>query len=318
VVVLVTVFVAPAPGLTQSPVAKIGFLGASGGAREKPLLEEFRRAFKELGYREGQNVVIEERYADGAFDRLPALAGELLASKPNLLLVAGAPAVLAAKNATSTVPIVMTNSADPVGIGLVASLARPGGNITGMSDFNDGVVTKRLALLKEMVPSMTRVAVLYNPSNPTNPGQLKLATEAARTLGLAVMALEARTPADVDRAFLTIQKERPGALFVIGDPALGTMRPKILELVRKHRVPSSFTGKERIENGGLFAYGPRFEDLYRRAAIYVDKVLKGAKPADLPIEQPNTFEFVLNLKTAKVLGLTVPRSIVLQADRVID
>jgi putative ABC transport system substrate-binding protein len=316
-VLVLTVFSAALPGFSQPSVARIGFLGASGPAREKPLLEEFRRAFQELGYR-GQNVVIEERYADGAFDRLPGLAAELLAAKPNVLLVAGAPAAQAAKRVTTTVPIVMTNSADPVGIGLVTSLARPGANLTGLSDFNDGVVTKRLALLKEMVPTLTRVAVLYNPANPTNPGQLRLATDASRTLGLAVLALEARNAADVDRAFATIQKERPGALFAIGDPALGTLRPQILELVRKHRMPASFTGKERIENGGLFAYGPRFEDLYRRAAVYVDKILKGAKPADLPIEQPNTFEFVLNLKTARSLGLTVPQSIVVQADRVIE
>jgi putative ABC transport system substrate-binding protein len=318
--VFVAVLAAALAAMAQTPdkIARIGFLAASGLERERPWLAEFQRSLRELGYRERANVLIEERYADGRFERLPALATVLLKWKADILVVTGAPAALAAKGATRTVPIVMTNSADPVGIGIVASLARPGGNVTGLSDFNDGVVAKRLSLLKEVIPSLTRVAVLYNPSNPTNPIQLKLTQDAARTLGITVLPLPARTADDVDRGFATIQKERPGGLHAIGDPALGSLRKKILDLAIKQRIPASFSGKERLEDGGLLSYGPRFEDLYRRAAVYVDKILKGAKPADLPIEQPSTFELVVNLRTARALGITVPPSLVLRADHVIE
>ena len=320
-IVLLLVFLAVPPSSaaqTSDKTTRIGFLAASGPEREKPLLAAFQRALRELGYREGANVVIEERYADGRFERLPALAAELLKRRADILVVAGAPAAQAAKKVTATVPIVMTNAADPVGTGLVASLARPGGNVTGLSDFNEGVVVKRLELVKEVIPSASRVAVLYNPANPTNPRQLKLIQDAAPTLGITVVPLEARTADDVDRAFGSMRKERPDALLTIGDPALGSLRRKILDLAAKHRLAATFTGKEGIDQGGLMSYGPRFEDLYRRAATYVDKILKGVNPADLPVEQPSTFEMVLNLKTARALGLTVPPSVVLRADRVIE
>ena len=310
----------PMPAHGQAPVkpARIGFIAASGPERERPLLVAFRAAMRDLGHREGVTFTLEERYAGGAFDTLPAIAAELLKRGADILLCAGAPAAQGARRVTSSVPIVMTNAADPVGTGLVASLARPGGNITGLSDFNEGVVMKRLEILKEIIPSLTRVAVLYNPANPTNPRQLKLTQEAARPLGISVLALEVRGADDVARASAAIQKERPGALLAIGDPALGSLRPQLVDLAARYRLPASFSGKDSIDLGGLMSYGTRFEDLYRRAATYVDRVLKGANPADLPIEQPSTFEFVLNLRTARALGLTIPRSVVLRADRVIE
>jgi putative ABC transport system substrate-binding protein len=308
----------PASGQPSSKIARIGFLAASGPEREQRLIAAFEQGLRDLGYREGAQFVIEARYAGGRFETLPDLTKDLLKRRVDILLAAGAPAAGAAKRATTTVPIVMTNAADPVGTGLVASLARPGGNITGLSDFNEGVVAKRLALLKDIIPTASRVAVLYNPANPTNPRQFTLTQDAARTLAITLLPLEARNTDEVDRAFVVVQRERPDALLAIGDPLLGTLRKKVLELAFKHRVPATFSTKEGIDEGGLMSYGPRFEDLYRRAAWYVDKILKGANPANLPIEQPTTFEFVLNLRTARSLGLTVPPSIALRADRVIE
>jgi putative ABC transport system substrate-binding protein len=261
---------------------------------------------------------LEEGYANGRFERLPALATELVQRGVDVLLVAGAPPAQAAKKVTSEIPIVMTNAADPVGTGLVASLARPGGNVTGLSDFGEGVIAKRLSLMKEVVPSATRVGVLDNPANATNPIQLRLTEDAGRSLGIAVVALDALSEADLERASATVQKERLGALLVVGDPGLGSMRKQVLALAGRHRLPAIFFTKDGIDEGGLMSYGPRFEDLYRRAAGYVDKILKGAHPGDLPIEQPSTFEFVLNMRTARALGLTIPPAVALQADRVIE
>ncbi|MBM4440457.1 MAG: ABC transporter substrate-binding protein [Candidatus Rokubacteria bacterium] len=317
--VVVALLLVPVVALAQSPAKRtIGFVGSAGPVRDRPLLEHFRRGLADLGYREGVNVVIEDRYADGHFDRLPALVTDLLSRKVDVLVVAGAPAARAAKNATTTVPIVMTNAADPVGTGLVASLARPGGNITGLSDFNEGVIAKRLALLKEVVPGASRVGVIYNPANPTNPIQLRLTHEAARSLGVTLVPLEAESDAALERALATVRRERPGALLVIGDPTLGTLRGKIAQFGAGARIPTVFSTKERLEEGGLMSYGTSFEELYRRAASYVDKVFRGAKPADLPIEQPSTFELVINLKAARALGVTVPPAVLFQADRVIE
>ena len=319
-VVLLALLAAPARGVAQPPdkLARIGFLAASTPQREQRLIAAFQQGLRELGYREGTSFVIEARYADGQFEKLPDLAADLLKRRVDLLLVAGAPSAQAAMRVTKTVPIVMTNAADPVGTGLVASLARPGGNVTGMSDFNEGTVAKRLTLIKDILPAASRMAVLYNSTNPTNPRQLKLTQDAARTVGMSVVPFDARSADDIDRAFVTMQKERPDALLAIGDPALGSFRKKIVELALKQRLPTTFSTKEGIEDGGLMSYGARFEDLYRRAATHVDKILRGANPADLPIEQPSTFEFVLNLRTARTLGLTIPASIAFRADRVIE
>jgi len=299
-------------------VTRIGFLASSSAERLKSRLPAFQQSLRELGYVEGKNIIIEYRYAEGKFERLPGLAAELVRLKVDVLVAEGAPAAHAAKNATSVIPIVMGNAADPVGTGLVASLARPGGNITGLSDFNLGVVTKRLELLKEVVPSASRVAVLLNPSNPTNPLQLKEIQAAAPALGVTLLSLEAKGADDIDRAFTTMRKERPGAVIVIGDPMFGTHARRIVELEAKSRLPAIYSSRISIDTGGLMSYGTNFDDLYRRAATYVDKILKGTKPSDLPVEQPTKFELIINLKTAKALGLTIPKSVLFRADQVIE
>jgi len=298
-------------------VPRIGFLASSSGERLKSRLAAFHQGLDELGYVEGKNILIEYRSAEGKFERLPDLAGELVRLKVDLLVAEGAPAAHAAKNATSVIPIVIGNAADPVATGLVASLARPGGNITGLSDFNLAVVTKRLELLKEVIPSASRVAVLWNPTNPTNPLQLKEIQAAATALGVTLLSLEAKGADDIDRAFTTMRKERSGALIVIGDPMLGTHSRRIAELAVKSRLPAIYGASEFVDVGGLMSYGTNFGDLYRRAAIYVEKILKGAKPADLPVEQPIKFELVINLKAAKQIGLTIPPNVLARADKVI-
>ena len=298
-------------------VARIGFLASSSSERVKSRLAAFQQGLRELGYVEGKNVIVEYRSAEGKFERLPEIASELVRLKVDLLVVEGAPAAHATKNATSVIPIVIGNAADPVGTGLVASLARPGGNITGLSDFNLGVVTKRLELLKEIVPSASRVAVLWNPTNPTNPLQLKETQTAAPGLGVTLLSLEAKGADDIERAFSAIRKERPGALIVIGDPMFGTHQKRITQLTIKSRLPAIYGAPESVDAGGLMSYGTNFADLFRRAATYVDKILKGTKPADLPVEQPKKFEFIINLKAAKQIGLTIPPNVLARADKVI-
>jgi len=298
-------------------VARIGFLASSSSERVKSRLAAFQQGLRELGYVEEKNVIIEYRSAEGKFERLPEIASELVRLKVDLLVVEGAPAAHATKNATSVIPIVIGNAADPVGTGLVASLARPGGNITGLSDFNLGVVTKRLELLKEIVPSASRVAVLWNPTNPTNPLQLKETQTAAPGLGVTLLSLEAKGADDIERAFSAIRKERPGALIVIGDPMFGTQQKRITQLTIKSRLPAIYGAPESVDAGGLMSYGTNFADLFRRAATYADKILKGTKPADLPVEQPKKFEFIINLKAAKQIGLIIPPNVLARADRVI-
>ena len=299
-------------------IPRIGFLATPSAEFIKGRVAAFEQALRELGYVDGKSIVIEYRYADGRFERLPNLATGLVRLRVDVLVVVGAPAAHAAKNATSVIPIVIGNAADPVGTGLVASLARPGGNITGLSDFNLGVVTKRLELLKQVVPKATRVAVLLNPANPTNPPQLKEIQMVAPALGVTLLALEAKGFDDIVFAFAVMKSERPGALLVMGDLMFGTHQRRIAELALKGQLPTSWAMKENVDAGGLMSYGTNFEDLYRRAAGYVDKILKGSKPADLPVEQPTKFELVINMKTAKALGLTIPHSLLLRADQVIQ
>ncbi|MBI3061199.1 MAG: ABC transporter substrate-binding protein [Deltaproteobacteria bacterium] len=298
-------------------VPRIGFLESGGAERTKSRLAAFEQGLRELGYVQGKNILIEQRYAAGQFEKLPELAAELVRLKVDVILAGGAPAAHAAKQATTTIPIVMGNAADPVGTGLVVSLARPGGNITGLSDFFAGVITKRLELLKEVVPSASRVAVLLNPTNPTNPLQLKMIQDIAPALGVTLLPLEAKKPEDIDRAFTAMKKERAEALIVMGDPMFGTYPRRIRELAVKGRLPAIHGGRGAVEAGGLMSYGTSFEDLYRRAATYVDKILKGTKPADLPVEQPTKFELVINLKAAKQIGLAIPPNVLARADRVI-
>ena len=300
------------------PIPRIGFLASSSAEHAKSRLAAFQQGLRALGYVEGQNIVIESRYAAGEFARLPDLAADLVRLKVDVILTEGAPAAHAAQQITTTMPVVMGNAADPVGTGLVASLARPGGNITGLSDFNLGVVTKRLELLKEMVPSASRVAVLLNPANPTNPLQLKEIQAIAPALGVTLLPLEVKGADDIDPAFTAMQKARVEALIVFGDPMFGTHQRRIFELAAQSQLPAIYGTRLSVDAGGLMSYGTNFDDLYRRAATYVDKILKDAKPADLPVEQPTKFELVINLKTAKALGLTIPESFLIRADEVIE
>jgi len=303
-------------------IYRIGYLAAgwgSGTAYLRPL-EAFRQGLRELGWVEGQNVLIEYRFAEGRLERLPGLAEELVRLKVDVIAASPTPAALAAKNATRTIPIVGMSLTEPVGVGLVASLARPGGNVTGVAyGFDTDIFGKQLELLKEVIPKVRRVAVLSNPGNsPAQPLIMSSVEGAARSLGLQLQLLEARGPGEFDSAFAVMAKERAGALLVTGDPMFFLHRARLAELAVKNRLPSMSTQGQWVEAGGLMSYGPSFPDLYRRAATYVDKILKGARPADLPIEQPTKFELVINLKTAQALGLTIPRSLLQRADQVIE
>jgi putative ABC transport system substrate-binding protein len=317
VILLAGLLVAPSRGDSDAKLPRVGFLGSSGD-RAEIRLRALDRALRELGYVDGQSVRIERRYAGGDFDKLPALAAELVALNVDVIVTEGAPAAHAAKRATSTIPIVMGNAADPVGTGLVASLTHPGGNVTGMSDFNQAVVTKRLELLREIAGSLSRVAVLWNPTNPTNPLQLKEITPAARAMGVALVSVPAKTPAEIDRAFDTMRTERADGVVILGDPMLGSHARKLKDLAIRNRVPVIYGTSENVDAGGLVSYGTNFDDLYRRAATYVVRILKGARPADLPIEQPTTFELVVNVKAARQIGITIPQSILSRADRVVQ
>jgi ABC-type uncharacterized transport system substrate-binding protein len=281
------------------------------------LLAALQQGLRELGYLEGKNIVIEQRYAAGQSDKLPELVAEFVRVKADVIVVTGDPAAHAAKKATTAIPIVIVTSPDPVGTGLIASLAHPGGNVTGLSDFHGGVVTKRLELLKDVAPLASRIAVLLNPANPSNPIQLKDIQAAAPAFRVTLISLEVKGPDDIAPAFTTIVKERPGALLVLGDRLFATNQTQIIELAVKNRLPTIYSQRLYVEAGGLMSYGANFTDQYRRAAIYVDKILKGAKPADLPVEQPTKFELVINLKTAKQIGLTIPQSVLYRADKVI-
>lgn len=308
------------PAEAQQPTLKgprIGFLSSRSLDAEKSRRAAFQRGLQELGYLEGKNILIEQRYAAGKFDRLSELAAELVGLKVDVLVVSGAPAAHAAKNATSTIPIVIGNAADPVGIGLVASLSRPGGNITGLSSFTAAVIAKRLELLKEVVPTASRLAVLLNPSNPTNPLQLKEIQPTAIELRVTLLSLEAKGPQEIDRAFLVMRKEHGEGLVIIGDPMLETHRARIIELAVKNRLAAIYPFPDFVDAGGLMSYGTNISDLYRRAATYVDKILKGAKPAELPVEQPTKFDLIINLKAAKQIGLMIPPNVLARADRVI-
>jgi putative ABC transport system substrate-binding protein len=307
------------PAQAQQPkkVPRIGYLSYGSVEIEKSSLAALQQGLRELGYVEGKNIVIEGRYAEGRSERFPELLAELIGLKVDVLVVAGDPAAHAAKKATSTIPIVIVTSPDPVGTGLIASLAHPGGNVTGLSDFHGGVVTKRFELLKDVVPSASRVAVLLNPANRSNPLQLKDIQAAAPAFRVTIISFEVKGPDDIDNTFTTIGKERPEALLVVGDRLFATHQKRIFEFVNKRRLPAIYSQRGYVDAGGLMSYGTNFADQYRRTATYVDKILKGAKPADLPVEQPTKFEFVVNLKAAKQIGLTIPPNVLVRADKVI-
>jgi putative tryptophan/tyrosine transport system substrate-binding protein len=315
----VFLLVAPLAAEAQAPpkVPRIGFLSPfspTDGLR----LEPFRQGLRELGYVEGQTIAIEYRFADGRPERLPALAAELVRLKVDILVAAGPPASEAAKQATSTIPIVFALTADPVAEGLVGSLARPGGNITGLASLAPEVVGKQLELLKEVAPKVSRLAVLQNPSNHGHLSQLRQAEGATRALGVQLHIVQAGSPAEIEAAFAAMRSQRVGGVLVLRDPLFLAQRTQITALAAKSRLPAVYGVRELAEAGGLMAYGANNSQMYRRAATYVDKILKGAKPADLPVEQPTKFELIINLKTAKALGLTVPPSLLQRADEVIQ
>ena len=298
-------------------VYRIGFLGATSPSGYTPQVEAFRGGLRDLGYVEGKNVVIEFRWAEGNYARLPELAAELVLLKPDVLVTHAPAGTRAAKRATATIPIVMGVAGDAVATGLVAGLARPGGNVTGSSFFLPELNAKRLEVLKEALPPLSRVGVLLNPDNPANVATLRAMEETARSVKIQLHAVEVRSPADFEGAFATIVKGRAGALAVYDDAMLIAEAAQIADLARKSRLPTiGFI--EYAKAGGLLAFGVNFPDLWRRAAGFVDKILKGAKPADLPVEQPTTFQVIVNLKTAKALGVTIPQSILIRADEVIQ
>ena len=315
IVVALTVCGARVEAQQPKKVSRIGFLSPTS---DDSRVEAFRQGLRELGYQPGQNVAIEYRWADGRFERLPELAAELVRLKVDIVVAVVTQASLAVKDATRTIPIVMIGVADPEGSGLVASLARPGANITGTSSMTAEIVGKQLELVKETLPKIARVAALWNPANPIFQGiQRKEAETAARALGVQLQIQEARGFEEIDRAFRALGRERARALIILNDPVFFAERKRIAELAAKDRIPSVSGTLEYTEAGGLMAYGPSFPEMYRRAATYVDKILKGAKPADLPVERPTRFELIINLKAAKQIGLTIPPNVLARADRVI-
>jgi putative ABC transport system substrate-binding protein len=299
-------------------VSRIGFLSAVPLSSMSARVEALRQGLRELGYVEGQNIVIEYRFAEGQPDQVSQNAAELVRLKADAIVTAGATDTRAAKKATSTIPIVMAFDSDPVGSGFVASLARPGGNITGLSSLTPEITGKQLELLKDIIPRLSRVAVLWTSIEPGNTQALKETEGAARALGLRLQYIEVRSSDDMESAFKAATRERSQALVVLRNPVFGPYRTQLMALVARSRLPVMFPRRDYVESGGLMSYGTSDTDLFRRAAIYVDKILKGAKPADLPVEQPTKFELVINLKTAKEIGLTIPPNVLARADRVIQ
>jgi putative ABC transport system substrate-binding protein len=303
---------------TQGKVWRIGMLETRSQELNATNLDAFRQGLRKLGYVEGRNLVIEYRSADGRAERFPDLAGELLRMKVDLIVASGTAASLAAKRLTQTVPVVMAYAGEPVEAGLVASLAHPGGNVTGLSGFTVHIEAKRLGLLRELLPSFVRIAALYSMNNPSGVQQWKEVETAARSLGVQAQLLDVRKPEDLAPAFDAATRQRADGLLVGQAVLMQANRKLVVDLAAKHRLPAIYRTMDFIEAGGLMAYGPSYPDLYRSAATYVDKIFKGANPGDLPVEQPAKFELVINLKTARALGLTIPQSLLLRADEVIQ
>jgi putative ABC transport system substrate-binding protein len=298
---------------------RIGFTEAGAPATNRHFLEAFKRGLSELGYVEGQNVVIVDRWADGQVDRFPALLNELIQLKADIVIVSSTAGAVAAKAVVTTIPVVFVGAQDPLGVGLVASLGRPGGNLTGFSQAEeDGLVGKRLELFKEAVPPIPRLALIWNPTAPGVALRLNEARAAAASFGVILRPFEVRDAKELDGVFAEMTRERMTRLMVLADPLTVRNRTQIVNLAAKSRLPAIYPFLEFARAGGLMAYGPSVPELFRRAATYVDKILKGAKPADLPVEQPTKFELVINLKTAKALGLTIPQSLLGRADEVIQ
>jgi putative ABC transport system substrate-binding protein len=300
-------------------VSLIGYLSSGDAASSSARAEGIRLALRELGYVEGQNIAIDYRYGEGKNDRLPELAAELVHLKVNIIVVqGGTPAVRATKNATKTIPIVMVGTgSDPVERGVVESLARPGGNVTGVTNLTRELGGKRLELFQEAVPKVTRIAVLHETASPVTAIELKEVQTAARTLGLTIQSWEVRASEGFEKVFTSLNKQRPDGLYVFDSPLLNVSRKRTVGFALKSKLPSMYQSREAIEAGGLMYYGADLADSNRRVAYYVDRILKGAKPADLPVEQPTKFELVINLKTAKQIGLTIPPEVLARANRLI-
>ena len=316
VVVLLAVAVV-AEAQQPKKIPRIGFLSAVSASSISPRTEAFRQGLRELGYVEGQSIVVEYRWAEGKFDRLPDLAAELVRLKVDVILSGGPTATRPAKEATVTIPIVMAFDDDPVGSGFVASLARPGGNITGLSTLAPEISGKQLELLKEIVPRLSRVAVFGTSTRSGNAQALREIELAAGTLGVQLQYLDVLGAKDIEALFRAASKGRADAVLALASPTLLLQRTQIADLAVKNRLPAIYDRAEFVEDGGLMTYSVSITDLFRRAATYVDKILKGAKPADLPVEQPTKFEFIVNLKAAKQIGLTIPPNVLARADKVI-
>ena len=307
----------PADAQQPKKVPRIGYLSGNFPSSESVRTEAFLQGLRELGYVEGKNIVMEYRFADGKLDRLPLLAAELVRLKADVIVTGGSGSTRPANEATNTIPIVMTQDPDPVRNGFVASLARPGGNITGLSTLSPELSGKRLELLKEIIPKLSRVAVLGTSTTPSNAQSLRETELAAGALAVKLQYLDVRGPKDIETAFRAAIKERADAVLLMGGPVLASQRAQFADLAVKSRLPAMYWRSDIVEGGGLISYAVSFTDLDRRAATYVDKILKGAKPADLPVEQPKKFEFIVNLKAAKQIGLTIPPNVLARADRVI-
>ena len=302
----------------RSKVARIGLLEASSASSSAKSREALIRGLRELGYMEGKNIIIEERWADGKYEHLPGLAAELVQMKVDVILAGGTPAVQAAQQATTTIPIVMVRTGDPVGSGFVQSLSRPGRNITGLSNMSAEVASKYLELLRAAVPKLSRVTVLVNPANPLHSDLLKRVWATEKANSVTISPVEASTASQIEAAFGAMTRERAGALIVLADPFFSSQARRIAGLATQQRLPTMFWTGALVQYGGLMSYGQNNAEHYYRAATYVDKILKGAKPGDLPVEQATKIEFVINLKTAKAIGLTIPPQLLLQADEVIE
>jgi putative ABC transport system substrate-binding protein len=319
-VFLLTVAVAQAQQPKKIPrvgVAHVGFLSITSPAAISSRIEAFRHGLRELGYLEGKNIVIEERYAEGKIDRLRAMAADLLRLKTDVILTGGPLGTLVAKEATVTIPIVMAFDNDPVGARFVASLARPGGNITGLSTHYPEITGKQLELLKEILPRLSRIAVLGNSNEPGSAQSQRETELAAKAFGVQLEYLDVQNPQDIETAFRDARKNRADGVVVLASAVFLSHRKQLADLAVKHRVAAVYQAGEYVEVGGFMSYGVSISDLFRRAATYVDKIVKGAKPADLPVEQPTKFELIINLKAAKEIGLTVPPNVLARADRVI-
>jgi len=317
---LALVILAALPAAAEPPVKvpRIGFLSLGSPSGWQYSLEALRQGLRDLGYVEGKNIALEVRWAEQKPERLPDLAAELVRLRCDVIVTTSTPGVLAMKQATRTIPVVMTIVSDPVGAGVVASLARPEGNITGLSLMHPELTGKRLQLLTEVVPRPSRVAVLWNPSDPNSRPLLRETEAAARSLGVQLQPREARSATEIEAAFSAMTRDRVRAVILLPSSLLLDQRKRVVALAAESRLPAMYYTRDFVDAGGLMAYGPNQADNVRRAATYVDKILRGAKPADLPVEQPTKFEFVINLKTAKALGLTIPRSVLSLADEVIQ